>query len=126
MSKDARRRRYNEVKRNYRRTPKGYIVCLYNTIRSRVQRNKDYQGLHLLTREEFYAWAFSEEFERLFEEYKKSGWDRKLAPSVDRIVPEKGYAAPNMRWLTVSENSARSGKPPKLPIFRLELSLTRY
>jgi hypothetical protein len=52
----------------------------------------------------------------MFEIYKSSEFNRKLAPTVDRIDSSKGYSLDNMRWLTHSENSrlgSISGKNKK-------------
>ena len=36
-------------------------------------------------------------------------WGGALAPTVDRIDPERGYSFGNMEWVTHSENSRRGG-----------------
>jgi hypothetical protein len=41
--------------------------------------------------------------------YEKSNFERKLAPSVDRIDPSKGYIINNIEFITMSENSSRGG-----------------
>jgi hypothetical protein len=46
-------------------------------------------------------------FWELYEAYKNSGYDRKLAPSVDRVDSRRGYIIENMEFVTHSENSRR-------------------
>ena len=73
-----------------------------------VQKQKFhlYQGKELLNREDFYNWSIGNPvFLEMFETYKNSEFDRKLAPTVDRVDSSKGYSLDNMRWLTHSENS---------------------
>jgi hypothetical protein len=65
-----------------------------------------YEGKFLLNKEEFYEWALShKEYKRLHNNWVKSGYDRKLCPTVDRINSSEGYTKDNIRWLTHSENS---------------------
>jgi hypothetical protein len=71
----------------------------------------------LLDRQDFYNWSIDNPiFLEMFEIYKSSEFNRKLAPTVDRIDSSKGYSLDNMRWLTHSENSrlgSISGKNKK-------------
>lgn len=84
---------------------------LYRNMQSRitgVQKQKFhlYEGKELLNRNDFYNWAIDNStFLQMFEVYKNSGFDRKFAPTVDRVDSSKGYILENMRWLTHSENS---------------------
>ncbi|MNU96646.1 hypothetical protein D3C71_866910 [compost metagenome] len=86
---------------------------LYRNMQSRVdgvQKAKHhlYQGKSILDREVFYDWALgSSEFYKLFGDYRESGFERKLSPSVDRIDSSLGYEISNMEWVTMSENSRR-------------------
>lgn len=104
----------NECTRRYEKTPNGFLMRAYRNMRSRiegVQKKKAYlyAGLELLPKEEFYAWAKPHpEFRRLFEVWVKSGYDRRLTPSVNRIDPSVGYVLSNMEFITHSQNSALS------------------
>ena len=97
----------------YEKSRKGFLMRLYRNMQSRiegVQKTKIhlYDGKSLLPRQEFYDWALaSERFRELFGVYEASGFDRKLAPSADRIESERGYEITNMEWTTHSENSRR-------------------
>jgi len=101
----------NRATRKYERTKRGFLMRKYRNMQSRVvgiQKKKAhlYKGKCLLERDEYYKWAFdSREFNRLYEEWVKSEYDRKLCPTVDRINPDEGYCLENMRWITHSENS---------------------
>ncbi len=114
----AKRREYNhKVKyahyKKYEKTENGFLMRLYRNMKSRitgVQKEKFhlYEGKPLLSKEAFYAWAKNDmRFRNLFEFYTQSGYDRKLAPSVDRVDSSKGYVLENMEWVTHSENSRR-------------------
>lgn len=97
----------------YERTKAGKLMRIYRNMRSRiegVQKHKFhlYRGKSLLPKEQFYLWAInSNEFHRLFREWEEAGYPRKLAPSVDRVDPSRGYEIGNMQWVTHSENSRR-------------------
>lgn len=108
------RRKNNEIHtKRYEKTISGFLMRLYRNMQSRitgVQKEKYhlYDGKELLDREMFYNWAKgSPEFYELFGNYKMSGYERKLAPSVDRVDSTKGYNLDNMEWVTHSENSRR-------------------
>lgn len=100
--------------RPYVKTPKGHVVVKYASIRQRclgIDRKNPhiYEGLPFLGKKEFYDWALNHpEFLRLYEAYKKSGYRRRLAPSLDRIDSTKGYTLGNMQWVPNYENAARS------------------
>jgi hypothetical protein len=99
----------------YERTKPGKLMRIYRNMKSRVEGVQGakwhlYRGKGLLAKSDFYAWALaSESFHRLFACWVASGYDRKLAPSVDRIDPMQGYQLGNMEWVTHSENSRRGG-----------------
>ena len=97
----------------YKRTQRGFVVKVYHDMRARVEgRKKDrpnYAGLPILPRRVFYAWALqNEDLRRLLNEYKASGYTLKLAPSIDRIDPKRGYVLDNIRFVTQSENSRKA------------------
>ena len=86
---------------------------LYRNMKSRVDgvqaaKYHLYRGLGIIEKEKFYQWAMSQvEFHLLFEEYEVGGYERRLAPSVDRINSSIGYQIDNMEFVTMSENSRR-------------------
>lgn len=97
----------------YEKTKRGFLMRLYRNMKSRVNGTQKakfhlYKGLDVLGKDEFYEWANNQpQFHTLFSEYEESGYERRLAPSVDRIDSSKGYNAPNMEFITMSENSRR-------------------
>lgn len=103
----------NSSTKKYEKTKKGFLMRLYRNMQSRidgVQKAKHhlYVGKFLIDRNSFYDWAINNDtFHVLFDAYEKSGYDRKLAPSVDRIKSELGYELDNMEFITHSENSRR-------------------
>ncbi len=108
--KELRRLNNNLYTKKYEKTHSGFLVRLYRNMKSRVsgvQKEKFYlyKGLDILPKEEFYKWAKTDIFYKMFKRWKISGYDRKLTPSVNRINPKIGYILGNMEWLTHSENS---------------------
>lgn len=99
--------------KEYEKTQDGFLMRVYRNMKSRItgiQKAKFhlYEGKYLLTKQEFYDWAKSSDtFYTLFKTYESSNFDRKLAPSVDRINSEIGYTKENIEWVTHSENSRR-------------------
>lgn len=118
MDKNEKQRLYrektnNSISKKYEKTPNGFLMRLYRNMKSRitgiqVQKFHLYKGKELLEKDDFYTWAKGNStFWKLYEVYKNSGYDRKLAPSVDRIDSSKGYVIDNMEFVTHSENSRR-------------------
>lgn len=108
-----RREKNNSYTFTYEKTYKGFLVRLYRNMRSRITgiQKKNfylYEGKEILDKETFYNWALNNKmFYELFENYKKSNYDRKLAPSVDRVDSNLGYTIDNIEFVTLSENSRR-------------------
>lgn len=100
--------------KKYEKTPKGYLMRSYRNMESRVkgiQKQGSWTGKELLSREEFYEWALNDPvFRSLFQAYEALGYDRRFAPSPDRIDSSKGYTLDNMRWVTHSVNSSLSSQ----------------
>lgn len=102
----------NDIAKEYRRTPRGYVGAQYGSILQRTRSNqkkwKAYRGLPVLPRKEYIEFALSSpEFHRLYGQWVQSGYQTHLAPSVDRIDGNKGYVLGNMRFLSLSDNSSR-------------------
>lgn len=97
--------------KKYEKTPHGFLVRKYRNMKSRVlgiQKLKKhlYLDKDLLSKEEFYQWANSEQYLKMHKTWTDSGYERGLCPTVDRIDSNKGYTLENIRWLTHSENSS--------------------
>lgn len=102
----------NAYTKKYEKTINGFTVRMYRNMLSRVtgvqyKKSHLYLGLPILDKEEFYQWIrTNDEFLKLFQEWKLSGYNRRLTPTVDRINPDKGYELFNMRIVTHSFNSS--------------------
>lgn len=109
--RERRRGNGNSATKKYEKTKKGFLMRLYRNMKSRVsgvQKLKAhlYKGKYLLPKEAFYEWAkLNSDFHELFDKYEKNEYDRKIAPSIDRIDSSLGYSLDNMRFITHSENS---------------------
>lgn len=117
--REYRRRTRNAATKRYERTGKGKLMRTYRNMLSRVKgiapkgRHR-YKDLEILNKQEFYEWSLNDtEYNRLYDEWVKSGYDRRLSPSIDRIDTTKGYVLGNMQWLTHSENSRKTCKNKK-------------
>ena len=95
--------------RKYWKTINGKLMVTYNNMSRRVRgyvKPEIYCGLMLLDRNEFYEWSKSnEDFNKLYNDWVDSGYERRLSPSIDRIDSCGGYVLDNTRWITHSENS---------------------
>jgi hypothetical protein len=100
--------------REYIRSPKGLIIMKYAGIQARCAGTPKktahiYKGLPYEEKRAFYDWALNHpEFKRLYKIYKREGFRRRYAPSVDRIDSSLGYTFDNMQWLPNGENAAKS------------------
>ena len=100
-----------DYSRKYRKTKRGYLSKTYTNMDGRVKgRSKPwlYKGLPICGRHDFIDWSINDRmFNMLFEEWERSGYDLKLAPSIDRLDSNGGYTFGNISWITQSENSQR-------------------
>ena len=114
----ARQREYrartgNASTLKYERTKNGKLMRIYRNMLSRVTgvqaaKYHLYRGKYILPKQEFYDWAVKQDkFHILFKQWEQSGYERKMAPSVDRVDSSQGYETWNMEWVTHSENSRR-------------------
>ena len=78
---------------------------------SRMYRNQvehsRYRGhpRPLYTLEEFKQWVLQHpNYDKLYEQYKSSGYDKELVPSVDRLDSSRGYSFDNIQLITFKEN----------------------
>jgi hypothetical protein len=112
--REFRKRTGNAITKRYEKTKNGFLMRLYRNMKSRVSgvqslKHHLYKGKSILDKKEFYEWSKSRpEFHELFCNWERSGYQRKLTPSVDRVNPLLGYEISNMEWVTMSVNSARS------------------
>ena len=96
------------------KTLRGKASRVYRSMRARVQGKcttvpEAYLGLQIVPREVFMEWAMKhEDYIQLHGEWVSSGYQQRLAPSIDRIHPEGGYVLTNMQWVTCGENSKRA------------------
>ncbi len=127
--RELRKANDNAYTKKYEKTKPGFLMRMYRNMQSRVTgvqhlKHHLYEGLELLPRGKFYGWANCNPiFHKLFDTWEKSGYDRKLTPSVDRIDPNKGYVISNMEFVTHSENSRRGAlNGPKTPVIQMDLS----
>jgi hypothetical protein len=110
--RELRKQNNNAYTKKYERTKKGFLMRKYHHMMGRVKGEAWYKcvylwaGKEILPKSEFYDWAIAQsEFHSLFEQWEKSGHERKLCPSVDRIDSKFGYVIGNMRWITFIENA---------------------
>ncbi len=113
LQREYRKKTENLCTNKYEKTINGFLMRKYRNMESRVkgiQKLKAhlYRGKDLLDRKIFYQWAKSDKvFLKLYRMWVKSGYNRKLCPTVDRIDSKTGYHLSNMEWITHSENSRR-------------------
>lgn len=86
----------------------------YRNMQSRVlglQKKKAhlYKDNYLLDRDTFYEWSLNnKDFHQLFAAWEATAYTQKYSPSINRIIPDKGYAIGNIEWITHSENSRKT------------------
>lgn len=101
-------------------TINSYLGKKYTCMRCRVNgigghNRGDWKGKAILPKDVFMTWARNHpDFLNLYKRYVMNNFDRKLAPSINRIDSNRGYTLDNMEWLTNSQNSGLSGSVHKM------------
>lgn len=102
----------NRQRQNFKRI----LDHRYNAIKQRTEgratRTYKVQGQPMLSISEWQEWtdATMDEFLKIYKQWEKSAFSRKLSPSVDRINPNGSYTVDNIQWLTLSSNSSKGNK----------------
>jgi hypothetical protein len=114
--REARKINGNAYTKKYEKSIPGFIMRAYRNMKSRVfgiqiKKYHLYADKHLIDKSSFYEWSFANaDFHRLYNQWEKNNYSRKLTPSVDRIDSRKGYTLDNMQWITHSENSRKTSR----------------
>lgn len=105
--------RQDQAKRQ--KTLERYKSKLYSAMKGRIKWVKAYKGIKLLiTRKEFLNWINSQEnYPQLHKNWVSHNYDRKYAPSIDRINSNGNYEFSNIQLLTMSENMIRAWSIPE-------------
>ncbi len=89
------------------KTKDGIITRIYSDQKTSSKRRN--HRLPEYTRKELKEWLFSQqEFHELFNEWKQSGFNKRLKPSVDRINDYIHYCFSNIQLMTWGENFKKS------------------
>ena len=95
----------------HHKSPSRFLSHKYKGIVQRATRSKGVRptgatGKPYLSEEEWKLWCEETKdiFEKLWKEWKESGFNIKKVPSVDRIDNDKGYTKENLQWLTFQGN----------------------
>ena len=91
----------------YSRSKIGLITKIY--IHQVYVSKKDKTKKLSYTKKELIDWFFNNiKFDKLYNNWVNSGYDKKLTPSVDRINDHKGYSLDNIQLMTWDENIKKS------------------
>jgi len=114
----------------YYRTKVGVVTKIYNTqIFHSKKRNHQ---LPTYTKKELMEWLFDQElFNKLYYDWKSSGYEKKLVPSVDRLDDYVSYNLSNIQLMTWGENKDKGhldkvngiNNKDSIPVIRYSLDL---
>jgi len=87
---------------SYSKTEKGVVRVIYKTqVKSSKIRGHNEVPY---TKQELSEWMYKNGFKELYEDWVKSGFQKDMKPSCDRLDDFNGYSFDNMRLVTWKEN----------------------
>lgn len=102
------------------------VTSRWREIRLRAREGSNVKGYSeirvLMSKEDFFLQMNNSKLALLYDNWKKSEFEYRLTPSLDRIDPRGHYQLNNIRWVTLAENAkfARKGGRAK-PIKQMSL-----
>ena len=110
--KDGYASRCKECLLSLTRTKQGIINTIYGAQRGNSKKRN--YPLPDYTNKELSEWCFSQDkFHELYDTWVKSGYNRKLKPSCDRLNDYKPYTLDNIKLVSFQENEDKSHKDRK-------------
>ena len=95
-----------ERARAYRHTKEGLITTIYSNQKQNSRQRKRLPPSY--TKKELKDWLFSQElFYKLYEEWRKSDYEKDFSPSCDRKLNHKPYILGNLQLGTWKKNKQR-------------------
>ena len=95
-----------QVNKEYLRSFKGKAQKMYSQMRTRLKHgHPTYRTLSCdFSRAEFYQFLPQTDYEQIYSNWKLMEFDRRYAPSINRIDNTKGYTLSNIEIITLQEN----------------------
>lgn len=110
---------YYRVK-NYR-TKKGLLGIRY--LSQKYRSIRDGRPLPAYTLNEFRGKFIEDErFNSLYNNWVKSGYEKRMSPSLDRIDCKKPYTFENIQWMTWEDNCKKGITELSKPVIQLDLN----
>lgn len=109
----------------HKATITAFLNKMYKDMKGRVTGTKTgavadrtkhiYLGKPILPKDVFVQWAKNHpDFLSLYKRYVMNDFERRLAPSVNRMNSKRGYTLDNMEWMSSGQNSGLSGTVTKM------------
>ena len=109
----------SEIRRKRKNESDTIVKKIYDGQRSSSRKRGHQMPTYSL--EEFIAWAFENNFEELYNEFKRSGYQKSLRPSADRLNDEVGYSLDNIQLITWGENLSKETERQSKPVIQMTM-----
>ena len=103
----------------YMKSYNGLITTLFKSMKSSTNRRG--HSKPTFTKEDFRDWLSKNNYEALYNDWAKSGFDRYKRPSVDRLDDTKTYIFENMQLTNWFENDKKYKDTVKIPIKLIDI-----
>lgn len=121
---DEMKKKHQKSVREWRKTKRGVLTYTYHKQKDICRRRGKEQPKYSL--EQFIEWAYKNNFEKIYNGWKRSAYSHYRRPSFDRVDANRGYELDNLRVVTWYKNQKKGilerASKKSVPILKVSIT----